>query len=103
MTLGKARAQADQAVGYASQNMGLDLGRADGMLLVAPLSLNCVDQPYSVQTGISAPAGERRYCPLRGDTEPIHLMKQLGVSEYWASPSRIWLRECTVRTPARYR
>jgi hypothetical protein len=31
MTLGKARAQADQAVGYASQNMGLDLGRADGM------------------------------------------------------------------------
>jgi hypothetical protein len=33
MTLGKARAQADQAVGYASQDMGLDLGRADGMLL----------------------------------------------------------------------
>ena len=34
MTLGKARAQADQAVGYASQKMGLDLGQADGMLLV---------------------------------------------------------------------
>jgi hypothetical protein len=34
MTLGKARAQADQAVGYASQNMGLDLGQPDAMLLV---------------------------------------------------------------------
>ena len=26
--------QGDQAVGYASQNMGLGLGEADGMLLV---------------------------------------------------------------------
>ena len=34
MTLGKARAQADQAVRYASQNMGLFLPEAQGMLLV---------------------------------------------------------------------
>jgi hypothetical protein len=34
MTLGKARAEADRAVGYASQNMGLGLGEGDGMLLV---------------------------------------------------------------------
>ena len=34
MTLGQARAQADQAVDYTSQNMGLFLGEADGMFLV---------------------------------------------------------------------
>ncbi|MCV7401303.1 hypothetical protein H7K24_14190 [Mycobacterium fragae] len=33
-TLGNARAQADQAVGYAQQNMGLGLSEADGMHLV---------------------------------------------------------------------
>ncbi|OMC32017.1 hypothetical protein A5739_11400 [Mycobacterium colombiense] len=34
MTLGKARAQADQAVGYAQQKMGLGLSEADGSHLV---------------------------------------------------------------------
>ena len=34
MSLGNARSRADQAVGYASQNMGLDIGLGDGMLLV---------------------------------------------------------------------
>jgi hypothetical protein len=31
VTLGKVRAQADQAVGYAQQKMGLGLSEADGM------------------------------------------------------------------------
>jgi hypothetical protein len=34
MTLGDARHQADQAVGYAQQDMGLNLTMADGMHLV---------------------------------------------------------------------
>jgi len=34
MTLGKARSQADEAVGYAQQDMGLNLTMADGMHLV---------------------------------------------------------------------
>jgi hypothetical protein len=34
MTLGNARNQADQAVGYAQQDMGLNLTMADGMHLV---------------------------------------------------------------------
>lgn len=34
MSLGKARAQADQAVGWAQQEMGLGLSEADGMFLV---------------------------------------------------------------------
>jgi hypothetical protein len=33
-TLGNARAQADRAVGLASQNMGLDLSKGQAMLLV---------------------------------------------------------------------
>ncbi|MBB3606612.1 hypothetical protein FHT40_006303 [Mycolicibacterium sp. BK556] len=33
MSLGKARAQADQAVGWAQQKMGLGLSEADGMFL----------------------------------------------------------------------
>jgi len=34
MTLGAARAQADETVGYAQQDMGLSLSMADGMQLV---------------------------------------------------------------------
>ncbi len=34
LSMGKARSQADQAVGYASQNLGVGLSEADGMNLV---------------------------------------------------------------------
>jgi hypothetical protein len=62
-----------------------------------------VDGRFRSRKGGVCHAGERRCCSLRGDTEPIHLTKQLLVSEYWANPSRISLRECTVRIPASYR
>jgi hypothetical protein len=34
LSMGKARSQADQAVGYASQSLGVGLSEADGMNLV---------------------------------------------------------------------